>query len=126
MGISSPDKMEFDKLPLTSTISILGDGSEARVYEFRLDTLVLGKPSLGFNHTIALENITIRLINRNNSAFIVGWNVLKYLDVIYAPTLNESIYQLSYKEDGRQLFQQDCQNKIANYMQNMFNYQQQV
>lgn len=124
MGIASPNDMVFEKLPLVSVISILGDGSKIKAYEFRLDELELGRESLGFNHKINFENITVRVINRKDSDFIVGWNVLKYLEPTYKPSLYQSIYQLELTEDGRKLLEQDRQNKISNYMQSMFNYQQ--
>ena len=66
MGIASPEEMTFDNLPLVSTISILGDGSHVKVFEFKLDAIELGRPSLGFNHSIKFENITVRLINRKD------------------------------------------------------------
>jgi hypothetical protein len=124
MGIASSDKMIFDNLPLVSTISILGDGTHVKVFEFKLDALELGKPSLGFNHSIKFENITVRLINRKDPDFIVGWNVLKYLQPTYDPAPSASVYQLELTEKGHQLFIQDRDNKVNNYMQNMFNYQQ--
>ena len=124
MGISSPEKMTFDNLPLISTVSILGDGSQVKVFEFRLDALELGKPSLGFNHSIILNDITVRLINRKDSDFIVGWNVLKYLKPTYDPSPTNLIYQLELTDNGSQLLQQDRNDKVNNCMQSMFNYQQ--
>ena len=122
MGINSPEDMTFDTLPLVSTISVLGDGSEVKVYEIRMDKLQLGLPSLGFNHRIVLENITVRLINRDHAAFIVGWNVLKYLEITYSPSLSEAICQLTLTDVGLHLLKSDRKNKINNCMQNMFNY----
>jgi len=124
MGISAPDNMTFDNLPLASTISILGDGSQVKVYEFRLDAIELGKPSLGFNHSIPFDNITVRLINRKDSDFIVGWNILKYLKPTYDPSPTNLTYQLELTDSGRQLFQQDRIDKANNFMQHMFNYRQ--
>ena len=124
MGIASPGDITFDNLPLVSAVSTLGDGSKVKVYEFRLDALELGKASIGFNHTIVVEDITIRLINRKDSDFIVGWNVLKYLKPTYTPAPSNLIYQFELTDTGRQLFEQDRQNKIANHMQSIFNYQQ--
>ena len=98
--------------------------SQVKVYEFRLDKLEIGRPSLGFNHSVILENITVRLINRKDFDFIVGWNVLKYLQPTYKPSPENLIYQLELKEDGRQLFKQDRANKINNHMQSMFVYRQ--
>jgi len=124
MGITSPDKMMFDNLPLVSTVSILGDGSQVKVFEFRLDGLELGKPSLGFNHSIPFDNITVRLINRKDSDFIVGWNIIKYLKPTYDPSPMDLTYQLELTDGGRQLFQQDRNDKVNNYMRSMFNYKQ--
>jgi len=123
MGINSPKEMKFDTLPLITTTSILGDGSEAKVYEIKMDKLQLGLPKLGFNNCIELENITVRLIDRDHAAFIIGWNVLKYLEIHYCPSLTEPNCQLTLTGVGQQLFAQDRQNKISNYMQSMFNYQ---
>ena len=124
MGIASPEELTFDNLPLVSTVSILGDGSQVKVFEFRLDELELGKPSLGFNHSIVLENITVRLIDRKDSDFIIGWNVLKYLKPTYDPSPSNLIYQLELTDKGNQLLQQDRHEKVNNHMQSMFNYQQ--
>lgn len=120
MGIESFDKMTFDTLPLISTISVLGDGSLAKVYEIKLDKLQLGLPSLGFNHCIELDNVTVRLINQDHAAFIVGWNVLKYLDIQYNPS--QFNCQLTLTDAGKQFFREERRNGISNYMQNMFNY----
>jgi hypothetical protein len=95
-----------------------------KVFEFRLDSLELGKPSLGFNHSIVFNNITVRLINRKDSDFIVGWNVLKYLKPTYDPSPMNLIYQLELTDNGSRLLQQDRSDKVNNFMQNMFNYQQ--
>jgi hypothetical protein len=124
MGINTPDEMEFDTLPLVSTTSILGDGSEAKVYEIKIDKLQLGIPKLGFNHCIELENITVRLINLDRASFIIGWNVLKYLDIHYTPSLSNPSCQLTLTDEGLTLFHHERQNKIANFMQSMFNYSQ--
>ena len=124
MGIASPNEMTFDTLPLVSTISVLGDGSHVKVYEFKLDALELGRPSLGFGHSIKFENITVRLINRKDHDFIVGWNVMKYLRPTYDPSPFASLYQFELTERGYQLFIQDRDNNINNYMKSMFNYQQ--
>jgi len=124
MGIASPNDMTFDTLPFISTVSILGDGSHVKVFEFRLDALELGKPSLGFNHSIKFENITVRLINRKDPDFIVGWNVLKYLQPSYDPSPDKAIYQFELTDKGRRFFIQDRDNKVNNYMHSMFNYQQ--
>ena len=122
MGFASANDMIFDTLPLNTTYSILGDGSPVKVYEFRLDKLELGKPTLGFNHSIILDNITVRLINRKDLDFIVGWNVLKYLTPTYHPSTTSLLYQLELEEAGHQLFLQDRARKVSNHMQSMFNY----
>ena len=124
MGLSSAEDMTFNNLPLISGVSILGDGSHAKVYEFKLDSLEIGKPTLGFNHSIILDNITVRLINRKDSNFIVGWNVLKYLQPTYNPSPTQAIYNFTLTNEGLQLFQQDRNNKINNFMQSMFDYRQ--
>ena len=124
MGISSSDDMTFETLPLVSTVSILGDGSHVKVYEFRLDAIELGKPTLGFNHVIKFENITVRLINRKDPDFIVGWNVLKYLQPSYDPSPDNAIYQFELTEKGQRFFIQDRYEKVNNHMQNMFNFKQ--
>jgi len=124
MGFNKPSDMTFETLPLTSTYSILGDGSRVKVYEFRLDAVELGKPSLGFNHSIKMENITVRLINRVGSDFFVGWNILKYLKPDYDPSIVSAVYQLSLTENGRQLFNQDRHDKVNNHMQTMFQFQE--
>ena len=122
MGINTPDGMTFDTLPLMSATSTLGDGSQAKVYEIKMDDIQLGLPSLGFNHSINLENITVRLINHDRATFIIGWNVLKYLEINYYPSPDESVCQLSFTENGRKLLEHDRTGKINNYMLSMFNY----
>ena len=82
-----------------------------------------GRASLGFNHKIDFENITVRVIDRKDSDFIVGWNVLKYLKPTYDPSPSDLVYQLELTDNGRKILEQDRQNKIANHMQSMFNYQ---
>jgi hypothetical protein len=124
MGLDTPDDMSFDRLPLTATYSVLGDGSQVKVYEFRLDKLQLGLPKLGFNHCIIMDNITVRLINAEDADFIVGWNVLKYLESHYTPSLIDPMCQLTLTSDGQQLFTHDRRNKLSNHMQSMFNFQQ--
>ena len=57
MGLHTPEDMSFDRLPLTATYSVFGDGSRVKVYEFRLDKLQLGLPKLGFNHCHQEEGI---------------------------------------------------------------------
>ena len=123
MGINAPYQMSFDTLPLASTVSMLGDGREVKVYEFRLSALELGLPSLAFPHSIPFKNINVRLINREDSAFIVGWNILKYLQHTYHPSPSNLIYELELTEAGKQLFENDRKNKVANDMQSMFKYQ---
>ena len=124
IGLNTPNEMTFDSLPLVSTTSILGDGSEAKVYEIKLDKLQLGIPKLGFDHCIELENITVRLINLDRASFIIGWNVLKYLDIHYSPSLSDPNCQLTLTDEGLKLFHHERQNKITNFMQGMFNYLQ--
>jgi len=124
MGINSPSEMVFERLPLISTVSILGDGSQVKVYEFRLDAVELGRPKIGFNHSILFENITVRLINRRDSDFIVGWNILKYLKPDYDPSVASSVYQLALTQNGEQLLQQDRHDKINNHMQTMFQFRE--
>ena len=122
MGIKTPDEMIFDRLPLAAAYSVLGDGSRVKVYEFRLDKLQLGLPSISFNHCIILDNITVRLINAEDADFIVGWNVLKYLEILYTPSAVDPICRLTLTSDGQQLFSHDRRNKITNFMQSMFVY----
>ena len=124
MGLNAPDDMTFDRLPLTAAYSIFGDGSRVKAYEFRLDILQLGLPKLGFNHIIEMENITVRLINAEDADFIVGWNVLKYLEIHYIPSLTDPTCQLTLTHVGQQMYLNDMHNKIANHMQSMFNYKQ--
>jgi len=124
MGLNTSEDMTFDRLPLTATYSVLGDGSQVKVYEFRLDKLQLGLPRLGFDHCIVMDNITVRLINAEDADFIVGWNVLKYLDIHYVASLTSPVCQLTLTDEGLQLFRHDRQNKTNNQMQSMFNYKQ--
>jgi hypothetical protein len=124
MGLNTPEDMTFDLLPLMATYSVLGDGSQVKVYEFRLDKLQLGLPKLGYNHCIVMDNITVRLINTEDADFIIGWNVLKYLEVHYIPSLTDPMCRLTLTPDGQQLFLHDRQNKLANHMQSMFNFRQ--
>ena len=121
-GINTPEDMTFDSLPLVATSSIMGDGSVVKVYEIKLNKLQLGLQKLGFNHFIEMEDITVRLIGHDHAAFIVGWNVLKYLDIQYTPSLANPICQLTLTDEGQQLFWHDRQNKISNHMQSMFNF----
>jgi len=121
-GINSPNDMSFDSLPLVATTSILGDGSVVKVYEIKLDKLQLGLQKLGFNQFIEMNDITVRLIGHDHAAFIVGWNVLKYLEINYTPSLTEPNCQLTLTDVGQRLFTHERKNGISNHMQSMFNY----
>ena len=68
------------------------------------------------------RHITVRLINRKDLDFIVGWNVMKYLTPTYHPSTTSQLYQLELEEAGHQLFLKDRANNISNHMQSMFNY----
>jgi hypothetical protein len=121
MGIYSPDDLTFDNMPLTRHTTELGNGMEINAYEARLDQIYLGKERLGLP-PITIENITIRIIDSDKRAFIVGWNILKYLSVNYNPSLHESQYQLMLTKEGRKKFQYDRENNISNYLKHRFNY----
>ena len=123
MGIKSADEMTFNNLPLLANTTILGNSFRAKSYEFRLDKLTIGLPTLSSN-AITLENITVRVIESNAHEFIVGWNVLKYLRTNYTPSPAQSIYKITLDTNGEALFQQDRANGISNNLQNRFIYLQ--
>jgi hypothetical protein len=119
----SPKDMTFEKLPLAEKVSELGNNFKVKVYEFRLDRLNIGIPQNNSDY-IMFENITVRLIDSPQQEFIVGWNVLKYLDIDYKPSINQSVCKLTLTEAGKALLHADRQNKRYNYMNNRFNYLQ--
>jgi hypothetical protein len=123
MGIHSADEITFDNLPLLATTSRLGNNYEAKVYEFRLDSLTIGLPTLSSN-PITMANITTRIINSDGIDFIIGWNVLKYLKMSYEPSVQQSFYQLTYDTAGEAFFNHDRTSGISNYMQSRFIYLQ--
>ena len=121
LGIRSKDDLAFDNLPMTAWTTILGNDTRVRTYEFCLDTLTLGVQSLS-HQPIHLKNITVRLIDSPELQFIVGWNVLKYLNIDYRASQKEAICKFELTDDGRLWLEDDRKNKIANFMTSRFNY----
>ena len=121
LEIKSKDDLSFNNLPMTARASILGDDTRVRTYEFCLDTLTLGIQSLSYQ-PIQLKNITVRLIDSPELQFIVGWNVLKYLNIDYRANQKEAICKFELTDDGRLWLEDDRKNKIANFMTSRFNY----
>ena len=121
LGIKSKDDLTFDTLPMTAVITRLGNDVEIKAYEFCLDVLTLGIQSLSYS-PIKLEKITVRLIDSPKWQFLVGWNVLKYLDTFYRASKNEAIYTLNLTAEGRGWLETDRRNRVANYMTSRFSY----
>ncbi|MCL1996454.1 MAG: hypothetical protein FWG63_09635 [Defluviitaleaceae bacterium] len=121
LGIKSKDDLAFDSLPMIARATILGDDTRVRTYEFCLDTLALGVQSLSYQ-PIRLKNITVRLIDSPELQFIVGWNVLKYLNIDYKASQKEAICKFELTVDGRLWLEDDRKEKIANFMTSRFNY----
>jgi hypothetical protein len=121
LKIQSADDMTFEKLPLVHapSPSCLADGSEKSTYLFRLDKLVIEDKS---DNAIVLKNITVRLIDSETAKFIVGMNVLRYLDISYRPTQRESICFLSQSKDGADLMEHHRKTGISNTMNSTFMY----
>jgi len=124
MKIKSSDDLTFDTLPLTAKYSELGDNSKAKVYEFKVDKLTLGKISIGFPHNITLNNITVRIIDSDKHGFLVGWNVLKYLAITYNPSISKATYKFALTPDGENYLHQDRINGINNHLNHRFTYLQ--
>jgi hypothetical protein len=104
IGVSSPEEMTFDSLPLQPKTTALGDYKEVTVYEFKLDEMILGERSIGYP-AITLNDITVKIINSNEYSFIIGWNVLRYLSVEYAPSAADSSYRLMLDDKGKRLLE---------------------
>ncbi|MCL1988953.1 MAG: hypothetical protein FWG64_13435 [Firmicutes bacterium] len=121
LGIKSKNELTFDNLPMTAVDTKLGNGVVVKTYEFYLDTLTLGIRSLS-NVPVVLEKITVRLIDSNEVQFLIGWNVLKYLEVTYKPSENEAIYTFKFTAKGKNWLETDRKNKISNYMTSRFSY----
>ena len=70
--VKSTNADEFENLLLApvSDKTVLGNGLEVTAYEFRLDELVMSSPT--HHGSIRLNNITVRLIYSEKSAFIIG------------------------------------------------------
>jgi hypothetical protein len=120
MGIFAPEKITFDSLPLQPKATILGNYKEVTVYEFKLDELTLGERSIGYP-AITLNDISVKIINSDECSFIIGWNVLRYLSVDYAPSEADSCYRLILDDKGKRLLEEH-RNKGVNGRQNTFDY----
>ena len=99
IGVSSPDKMTFDTLPLKQFETILGNGIKTKTYEFRVDELILGDTSIS-SRPVKLANITIRIMDSPDYEFIIGLNVLRYLTIKYQPSASKSICHLIFDNNG--------------------------
>jgi hypothetical protein len=133
-NIHDVDNVMFDDLPLRPNASIIGDGTEAKVYDFRIDKLELGMASKEFNSNIILNNITVSLIDGDNPEFTVGWNVIKYLKPLYdpaipldqsqdPPVIKPNYYDLELTNSGLMLLEFDRQMGFNNNLKNMFSYE---
>jgi hypothetical protein len=121
-GFKAAEDLTFDKLPLISKESELGDAQKVRVYEFRLDKLSLGIESIGNPERITLPNVTVRIMDSLKHRFIIGTNVLKYLAVQYNPSIGSAVCSLSLLDDGAKLFEHDRANGVSNCMHDTFSF----
>jgi len=121
IGINSPDEMIFDKMPLKSFNTILGNGVKTKTYEFRADELILGDASVP-GKPVILTNITIRIMDSPDYEFIIGLNVLRYLSIKYQPSALKSFCQLSIDSNGMKLLDNDRTNLNINNMNSMFDH----
>jgi len=130
IGVNSIADITFENLPLIAEAVTLGNNKTAKIYDFRIDKLELGKLPL----TILLENITVSLIEADAPGFTIGWNVLKYLKTTYSPILpidpqnpdldnmRINYYNLELTNEGQMLLMFDRYYDFSNNMQSMFNF----
>jgi hypothetical protein len=124
-GFASADEMEFDRLPLAKGVTRLGNDNEISNYEFRLDSLTLGVPTIGGSPYIPFNNISVKIIDSDKLSFIVGWNVLKYTTIQYVPSIINSICSFSFTKEGEDLMQRDRADGVSNCLPDIFSYRKQ-
>ena len=92
------DNVIFDDSNKQETI--LGDGSKIPAYDCYFDI------NIGKAPVVKLENIKTRLIYSKEAEFILGRNILRYLDFHYvnSSTINTSCF-LELTDVGRQIIQ---------------------
>jgi hypothetical protein len=112
-----PKDLQFGKLPFQPlpTGSIVGSGEQVMAYQFRLDTLTLGDE-------ITLPGVTVRLIHSELLEFIVGMNVLRYLDFTHSPGPNSSRLTMSLSDHGRAIYLANQRAGLQNAMRSTFHY----
>jgi len=81
----------------------VGNGESILAYEARLCELnLLGEAT---SEKISLRNITVHLLNDCTEDFILGMNVLRYLDLLYLA--KNQTYRLSLGNDGEKLLEEE-------------------
>jgi len=125
MGFKSKEDFTFENLPLERATTKLGDENEIITYLSRVDTLILGKEKVG-SKPIRLNNITVKVMDSIEDNFIVGMNVLLYLNISYQANSSKAMMRISLERAGLDWLEKDRLEGKANSMVESFNYLQEA
>ena len=124
VGIKTEEDITFDNIPLTKRRgTTIGDGSSIFVFPVRIDSIVFKKNKVESGLPVELKDITVNVMNHNETHFISGCNVVKYLDMHSRPIGNNFTITLNLTSDGNILLEKDRIEKNNNYMTHFYNYE---
>ena len=107
------ENIPFAELGFARTTGHVGNGQPIMPYVVRLCQLNL----IGVgDQKITLENITVHLLEHCSERFIVGMNVLRYLDHTYAT--DDLKYTFSFTEQGQRRMLKERRG-VSNFFNNL-------
>lgn len=124
VGILNPEDLMFKNIPITKRKdTVIGDGSNIKVFDTKIDSITFQKNKLGQGIPVTVKDITAKVLDHTEEHFIVGCNVIKYLKLATEPKGDNFTISIDFTSDGKNLLDEDRKNKKANFMTNFYNYE---
>ena len=120
MKINNPRDFEFENLPLRKLppeeCTILGNGTVVTTYQIRIDKVIIDNN----NSPVEINNITTKMINGSRPQFIIGENVIKYLDITSKPVNGKFTLSIDFTKEGKSLMDKHRVEQNLNNMQTCY------
>ena len=118
--IINPKDFEFENLPLRKLppgeCTSLGNGTVVTTYQIRIDKIIINNS----NNPVEINNITARMIDGDKSHFIIGENVIKYLDITSKPVNGKFTLSIDFTKEGKSLMDKHRVEQNLNNMQTCY------